>query len=113
MDPIHLEETLFLLCNKNTGAVKLLTMLLIITSWERHESAPYLRLKNSKSVKTFKVSNSQKEYQTNEKPKRPIWRAKRGTLSPLLTSIVAKHQKIEGGPVYEKKMKNVSQCRKN
>ena len=38
-----------------------------------------------------------KKYQTHEKPKRRNWRAKRGILSHFLTSIVAKHQKIEGG----------------
>ena len=33
---------------------------------------------------------------------RANWRAKRGTISDFLTSIVAKHQKIEGGPFGEK-----------
>ena len=71
------------------------------TSRERHKSAPYLRLKIAKrheSVKKFKISNSQKEYQTHEKPKRPNWRArcvKRWTLLHFSASIVAKHQKIE------------------
>ena len=48
----------------------------------------------------MKVSKNSK-YQTHEKPKRPNWRDKRGTLSRCLTSIVAKHQKIEGGPFGE------------
>ena len=67
-----------------------------------------------KVSKKLKVSNSQKEYQTHEKPKRPNWRArctlaptpgalKGGTLSHFSTSIVAKHQKNEGGPFGEKK----------
>ena len=30
------------------------------------------------------------------------WRAKRGTLSDILTSIVAKHQKTEAGPFGER-----------
>ena len=50
-----------------------------LTSRERHKSAPYLRLKTSKrheSLKKLKVSNSQKEYQTHEKPKRPNWRGR-------------------------------------
>ena len=58
----------------------------------------------------MKVSKNSK-YQTHEKPKRPNWRARcplagprrarRGTHSQFLTSIVAKHQKIEGGPFGE------------
>ena len=74
--------------------------------------------------KKLKVSNSQKEYQTHEKPKRPNWRArcplarapgalKGSTFSHFLTSIVAKHQKIEGGLFGERNFpKEVSQCRK-
>ena len=68
-------------------------------------------------VSKLKVSNSQKEYQTHEKPKRRNWRArcllawapgalKGGTISHFLTSIVAKHQKIEGGPFGEKNSEN-------
>ena len=48
-------------------------------SRERHKSAPCLRLKISKgheTVKKLEVSNSQKEYQTQEKPKRRKWRAR-------------------------------------
>ena len=52
-----------------------------------------------------------KKYQTDEKPERPNWRArcplarapdalKGGTLSDFLTSIVAKHQNIEGGTLW-------------
>ena len=61
------------------------------TSRERHKSAPYLGLKIAKgheSVKKLKVSNSRKT-QTTEL-------ARQGILSHFLTSIVAKHQKIEG-----------------
>ena len=59
----------------------------------------------------MKVSKNSK-YQTHE-PKRRNWRAKRGILSHFLTSIVAKHQKIEGGPFGEKvSEKKVSQGRK-
>ena len=58
--------------------------------------------KRHESLKKLKVSNSQKEYQTHEKPKRRNWLAKRGTLSHFLTSIIAKHQKIERGPFGEK-----------
>ena len=43
-------------------------------------------------------------YQTHEKPKRRNWRAKRGILSHFLTSIVAKHQKIEGGTLWGEKV---------
>ena len=42
----------------------------------------------------MQVSKNSK-YQTHEKPKRQNWRA--GTLSHFLTSIIAKHKKIEGG----------------
>ena len=68
------------------------------TSRERHKSAPYLRLKNSKrheSVKKLKV-NLTKRVSNSRKPKRRSWRAKRGILLHFLTSIVAKHQNIEG-----------------
>ena len=61
--------------------------------------------KGHESVKKLKVSNSQKEYQTHEKPQRRNWRASctlawapgalKGGLLHFLTSIVAKHQKIE------------------
>ena len=37
---------------------------------------------------------------------------KGGTLSDFLTSIVAKHQKIEGDPLGKFSSKKVSQCRK-
>ena len=41
------------------------------------------------------------------------WLAKRGTISHCLTSIVAKHQKIEGGPFGEKKFRRkFPKCRK-
>ena len=56
-------------------------------------------------MKVSKNSNKlTKKYQTHKKPKRPIWRLARGTLSHFSTSIVAKHQKIEGGPFGEKKI---------
>ena len=42
----------------------------------------------------------------------PNWRAKKGDLWDFLTSIVAKHQKIEGGSFGEFFPKKVSQCRK-
>ena len=85
------------------------------TSRKRHKSVPYLKLKIANghgSVKKLKESNSQKENQTHENPKPPKWRArcplartpgalKGGTFSYFLTSIVAKHQKIEGGPFGE------------
>ena len=35
------------------------------------------------------------KHQTHEKSKRRNWHAKKGILSHFLTSIVAKHQKIE------------------
>ena len=69
-----------------------------LTSRERHKSAPYLRLKNSKRTKVSKkliVSNSQNP-------------------NAFLTSVVVNYQKIEGGrPFGEKKIpKKISQCRK-
>ena len=63
-------------------------------------------------VSKTQVSNSQKEYQSHRKPKRRNWRAKREILSHFLTSIVAKNQKIEGGP-FGDFFRKVSQCRKN
>ena len=90
---------------------KLYKWLIVITSRERHKSAPYLRLKIVKgheSVKKLKVSNSQKEYQTHDKPKRRKWHAKRRILSHFSTSIVVKHQKSEGGPFDEKNPKSLS-----
>ena len=59
-------------------------------------------------VSKNKVSNSQKEYQTYEKPKRLTWRAKKGILSYFLTSIVAKHQKIEGDTLVKIKVSEKS-----
>ena len=60
-----------------------------------------------KVSKTQSIKNSQKEYQTHENSKRPNWLA-RGTISHFLTSIGAKHQKVEGGPFREKKFPSKS-----
>ena len=71
--------------------------------------------KAQKQQKHMKVSKNSK-YQTHEKPKRPDWRArcplarvpgtlKGGTLPHFLTSIVAKHQKIEGETLWWKKFR--------
>ena len=71
-----------------------------LTSRERHKSAPYLRLKNSKRTKVSKkliVSNSQNP-------------------NAFLTSVVVNYQKIEGGrPFGEKKNseKNLTMPKKN
>ena len=61
-----------------------------------------------------KVSNSQKtqifELARQMPASADLWRAKRGSLSDILTSIVAKHRKIEGGPFWEMLfLKKVSQ----
>ena len=54
-------------------------------SREWYKSAPRLRLKNSKRISKVQVLSSTEP----EKPKgRPKWRAKRGTLRDLLTSIL-------------------------
>ena len=58
----------------------------------RPKSAPYLRLKNSK-----RNSNCQSIF-CHRPPKTQIGALKGGTLSHFLTSIVAKHQNIEGEP---------------
>ena len=69
-------------------------------------------------VKITRVSNSRKTQTTELARQGPAsagpWNAKRGILLHFLTSIVAKHQKIERGPLGEKLFsKKVSQCRKN
>ena len=63
---------------------------LLITSRKRHKSAPYLRLKNIK--RTLK-SSILIQYPKNS-----------GTLLDFLTSIVAKHQKVEGGIFFKKSL---------
>ena len=70
----------------------------LITNRNRRKSAPYLRLKNSKrrqSVRySFAVPESVKYSFTVQKLGRiGPRRAKRGTLSDFLTSIVVKYQK--------------------
>ena len=56
-----------------------------------------------------KVSNSQKEYQTHEKPKRPNWGAKRGPFCISQHLLLQNIQKSEGGPFGEKfRKKNLS-----
>ena len=100
------------------------------TSRDRPKSAPYLRLKNSKrtwkshrtqSIKlTKRVSNSRKIQSTELARQVPAsagsWRAKRGDLSHFLTSIVAKHQKIEGTlwwtKIFEKRSHNAEKTEK-
>ena len=68
----------------------------------------------------MKVSKNSK-YQTHEKPKRRNWharcplaRAKRRTHSHFLTSIVTKHQKIEGRKKFgeKKSEKNLTMPKK-
>ena len=83
---------------------------IIRTSRERHKSALYLRLKNSKRTSKCQVFfySTRKTQKLNR-----IGAIKGGTLSDFLTSIVAKHQKkIEREPLEEKFRKKVSQCRK-
>ena len=91
---------------KNTGTVKLLTMLLILRSRGRSKSAPYPRLKNSKKtskcqVFSFTVLENRKFYEKNFSKKLHTqkngpsgapgpasaspWRAERGTLPKLST----------------------------
>ena len=83
------------------------------TSRERQKSAPYLRLKNSKRTLKCQVFS----FTVQEKPKRRTKLARRDQLArdpgalkgdPLgiFNSSVAKHQKIEGGPLEE--IKNFS-----
>ena len=55
-----------------------------------------------------KVSNSQKEYQTHEKPKRPNWGAKRGPFCISQHLLLQNIQKSEGGPFGEKFRKKIS-----
>ena len=64
------------------------------TSRERLKSAQYLRLKNSNRTSKGQVFfySTRKTQKLNR-----IGGAKGGTLSDFSTSIVAKHQKIEGG----------------
>ena len=78
------------------------------TSRERHKSAPYLRLKNSKRAKgheSVKKTQSIKKTQSqaNKKSIKLTKNPNDGAGDPFafLTSIVAKHQKIEGGPFGE------------
>ena len=72
-----------------------------VTSRERHKSAPYLRLKNSK--RTWKCKKTQSQ---NNKKSIELTRAERGILMHFLTSIVAKHQKLEGWKKFRKKSHN-------
>ena len=75
------------------------------TSWERHKSAPCLRLKNSK--RTVKYSFTI--------PKKPNWR-RIGPLSEFSIFLSRDIKKIEGGPFEHIDIffrKQFSQCRKN
>ena len=79
------------------------------TSRERHESAPYLKLKNSKSTwkcqktqsikLTKRVSNSRKTQTTEQARQGP---AKKEIISHFLTSILSQNiKKLKGGPFGE------------
>ena len=66
----------------------------------------------------MKVSNSEKDYQTPEKPKRPKWRAmyplelKGGSVRIFQHPLLQNINNLKGGPFGEKNQKKVSQCRK-
>ena len=75
------------------------------TSRERHKSAPYLRLKNSKRMSKCQVFSST----VPEKPKSWCELALKVRTPPdFLTSIVAKHQKTEGGLLRKKRLSKKS-----
>ena len=79
-----------------------------LTNRERHKFAPYLRLKNKRTTKCQVFYSTQKTHKLEQ-----IGALKGATLLDFLTSIVAKHQKNEGGPFEEQHIfEKVSQCRK-
>ena len=99
IDSTEYWDDLFNHCPHNFGWNRFLK------SRERHKSAPYPRLKNSK--RTWKCQKTQSiKFTKNSNDG-----TERGILSHFLTSFVAKRQKIEGWKNLKRKFR--SQCRKN
>ena len=79
------------------------------TSRERHKSAPYLKLKNSKKTSKCQVFSSKVPEKPKSYPKIPNrFRA----ISDFNINSVAKYQKNERDLLKAKKSKKVAQCRK-